>query len=793
MAAGIALVVWAGLAAPRAHAQTQPPDRTVWAFTLNDVPKGDVVIAIRSDGPWVDPESLLAAGLTSLPPGRREPLFGASSPQWVSLASLAPRVRFVLDETTITLRVTADPNLLGTSEFDLTNPRPAGWVVRSNASTFLNYGVQWSQDAGSFGSFEIGARLFGQLFSSAATVDDQGRVTPGLSQWTVDQVGHRRRWIVGDTLGRATTMGSAPIVGGFSVSTELGLDPYYIAYPSPTIVGAVQTPSTADVYIDGRLASHIRLPPGRYALSDLPVESGLGQVQVIIRDAFGRQQQFNVGFYLTPDLLKRGEQDYAYLAGWERTVDGTTVTYGRPVATALHRVGLSDSVSVGVQAEGAEDVAVAGLGVQVQAWRLGLVAFEALGARLGDLEPGYAATGLYSFLGGPVGLDARVTWVGPRFGNLYFIPALREQLFVDATSSLSLGPLGSVSLGWSRGSPDSFRSRIAPLLPSASGQLNLPSRTLLRDEDLEPQVRTVRVGYSLNLTSRVQLTLSASRSKRLGELKPWLGFGSVNVLLGRRVVASTVTNVDENGDALTSVHLQRSLPLGPGFGFRIDADAQEPYRSAAVAQVQHRFGAIGARVDAAKGEETAATFGVAGSLVAIGGRLMLTRVVNDAFALVRVPETSGVRVLANNTLIGRTGRSGTLFVPDLRSYLSNPIGIRQEDLPVEVRLGAIEQTIAPPYRGGAVVSFEAQTIRTLVGRLDTGGEVPAYGTLVVESLDGLSSPLNATGEFYFEDLPPGDHAAVATWNNRSCRAVLRMPPGEASINDAGVVRCVPDP
>jgi outer membrane usher protein len=67
--------------------------------------------------------------------------------------------------------------------------------------------------------------------------------------------------------------------------------------------------------------------------------------------------------------------------------------------------------------------------------------------------------------------------------------------------------------------------------------------------------------------------------------------------------------------------------------------------------------------------------------------VLLSRPVDDGFALVKVPKHRGVRVLANNQLSGRTGRRGSLFVPDLRSYLSSPIGIVQDDLPVEMKLG----------------------------------------------------------------------------------------------------------
>jgi len=150
-------------------------------------------------------------------------------------------------------------------------------------------------------------------------------------------------------------------------------------------------------------------------------------------------------------------------------------------------------------------------------------------------------------------------------------------------------------------------------------------------------------------------------------------------------------------------------------------------------------------------------------------------------------------VLANNQLSGRTGRNGSLFVPDLRSYLSSPIGIVQDDLPIEMKLGAVSQDVAVPYRGGAVVVFEATVIHALTGRLDAAGKTPEYGTLTVTvGANEFSSPLNVTGEFYFEDLPPGDHPGVASWKAGTCRVTIHMPDKAPPMTDAGVVTCVED-
>src|SRR4029079_17668049 len=217
---------------------------------LNDEPKGEVQLVLTPDGPWIDPQALHAAGLLGLPEGRRDPLFGPGTPPWVLLPSLAPVITFTLDETEIQLVVTADPTLFSLNAIGITNPRPPGWKVASNSSAFLNYSVEQSRSGGTTFYGEAAARLVGQLFATSALVDRNGRVTPGLTSWSFDQIATRRRWVVGDTIGHGSTLGSVAVVGGFSVSTVQAVDPYYATYPSPAIHGVVRTPTAADVYVD---------------------------------------------------------------------------------------------------------------------------------------------------------------------------------------------------------------------------------------------------------------------------------------------------------------------------------------------------------------------------------------------------------------------------------------------------------------------------------------------------------------------------------------------------------------
>src|SRR6185436_10022607 len=179
---------------------------------------------------------------------------------------------------------------------------------------------------------------------------------------------------------------------------------------------------------------------------------------------------------------------------------------------------------------------------------------------------GYAATSVYRFMSNWFSAEIRGTWIGPKFQNLYLEPADREQINADGSASVSLGWLGSLTVGGTLGGPQALMARLSQISPDFIGRIPTPVKTKFQDALATRHDKLLRVGYTLNVTSYAQLSANATRSERAGFPTTWEGFASLTVPLGWRTIASAVTSVDTEGEALTSVHLQRSLPLGPGFG-----------------------------------------------------------------------------------------------------------------------------------------------------------------------------------------------------------------------------------
>jgi outer membrane usher protein len=155
---------------------------------------------------------------------------------------------------------------------------------------------------------------------------------------------------------------------------------------------------------------------------------------------------------------------------------------------------------------------------------------------------------------------------------------------------------------------------------------------------------------------------------------------------------------------------------------------------------------------------------------------------------------SGVRGFSNNQQVGFSNSGGNLFVPNLLPYYGNKLGISDKDIPLNYTIDATEKIVAPPFRGGAVVSFPVQRIQRILGQisLDDGVSttVPAYGQLSLDANGKLfESPIGRQGEFYLENLPAGRYSAKVEHKEGSCTFALNIPESDQSEIKLGTLKC----
>jgi len=332
-----------------------------------------------------------------------------------------------------------------------------------------------------------------------------------------------------------------------------------------------------------------------------------------------------------------------------------------------------------------------------------------------------------------------------------------------------------------------------PLGPGMSVALQHSMDDLATVDPTSPP-KTTRTAWTTTwrLGGRTELSTTATLARTGAGARRLEVFSTATVLLGRRTAAS-VTDERARGSERTDMEIQRSLPVGPGLGYRLRGERAHVTQAHGEVVYQSAFGRYEAVRDVGPGSP-GSSYSAAGGLVAIGRSLHLTRAVTNSYALVRVPDGPGVRVYANNQEVGRTDGRGRLLVPNLLAYQANRLAIDAGDLPVDRSIERTAANIAPPMLGGAVVTFSTRRIQAVTGTMALERQgvhvVPSFGEItIVVGDETYVSPVGSEGEFYFENLPPGAYPARLRFADTSCAFTLEMPVSSAPLVDLGAVVC----
>ena len=757
-----------GLGAPAAASDAQRP-RTpaVLTLTVNAAPGGELLVLLDGDEVWADADGLARAGLVRLD-GERTDSGGRT---FIRLSSIHPRPSVTVDPIALTLTITADPSLFPGTRLALAGQRPAGIAYHRATSAFVNYGVSGGSEADASLGLESGVTIGPALLTASAFFAAGRPSTRGLTSMTIDERTSLRRWVVGDAVAATGGLGGGIQLAGLSVSRDFSLDPYFIRYPTTTLSGVVTTPSRLELYVNNQLVRTLQVQPGQYELTGFALPTGSADTRVVVRDAFGGIQEFGSSSYVSATVLARGLHQYHYAAGAERLrAFADPFAYGGPVATAVHRTGLTDAVTAGGRLEVERGLASGGPTLASRLGRAGALEIG-LAASRGAGTSGSAASLAYEYAGRRAGVS--LAWRG-------------------ATA-------GYETLSTRRGA----RGRRRDLL--ASVNLRTSSRSTLgltwqAYETHDRAERYARAGLtaSMTMTSRASLFAALHRSREDGRWST-SAYAGLSVGLGPRASSSVSYEHAGTGGRVVA-DLQRAVPVGTGLGYRVQAAApgQGPGSFDGELRAQTRWLQATAQ-HTTIGGRSAGYAQITGALVAIGGRVLPSRPVQDGFALVRLPDVGNVRAYVSQQEVGRTDRRGDLLVPNLLSYYGNVIGIADEDVPVDRTLATDRLLLAPPYRGGAIAEFPVTRDWRAAGRLAIArdplalrGQRALDARLRIDAPGGpVESLLGLDGEFYLEGLAPGAYDAVLSYPDGACSARLVIPDSDAPVIRVGLVTCRP--
>lgn len=743
-------------AAPMADVQAAAVDalQPAWlAVSMNGVAHGDVLVLRGKGDVFVAVEALLRWGISI----DGLPIVDLNHQPHVALA--ASGLNFTVEESSQTLTLSIPPARLPKSAVRLGHA-PNGTMARSGWGGFLNYNLLASRTADGpalSGYFEAG--VFSPYGSGTSTFVGQSanRTTPLVrleSSWTVDDPDRLRSLRIGDSIGRGGIGGTPFRFGGVQFGRSFETQPGFVTLPLPSLSGSATLPSVADLYVDNVLTGRHDISPGPFAINDVPVISGSGQVSLVVRDILGQETTVTQSYYTAPTLLRAGLDDYSVEAGFARHNFGTrSFDYGPFFAAGSYRYGISSGVTGEGHIEITGAVQQAGIGADFVVPGAALVK---LGAATSQSPDG---TGTMVSLG-----VARNT---PRISY----GAMAELLSDDY-----------VSYGTSLRSPR--RSIMAYIgMPTPFGSLggSFTSRSYrdsptLNIASLNTQIRVTRFG-----------SLSLIATKTWGAVAETTAQVMFALPLGRNT-AGTAGIGTNGGRQSATVTVQRNLPIGNGIGYRLGGEVGEIDRLDGELALQTGFGTY--TIDGSWSDQTsAAHVSAAGSVGIVDGTVFAARALTQSFAAVRVGNYPGVGVYADNQLVGRTGSNGMMIIPNLRTFDDNPISIDSDDVPMTAQIRSNQQIVRPPRRAGVRVDFPVLGRRDalLTVRLEDGSVLPTG--LQVETASGEETVSGAAGEIYLSMLDDHNRVTVRL-PDAACSFDVALPPGNAAQPRLGPFTCV---
>lgn len=700
-------------------------------------PGHDITLLVTRDGRyWVGPDDLVAWQLP-----RPNTAYIADGVDWYPLDGVRG-LAYRLDACTQELWLDTAEVSGVRHRFNIGLSEAEAAAARMEPGGHLNLDLQYleaPQQRQLSGTAEAG--VFAAAGHGLASVLYDGERAVRLeTRWTRDWPDRAERLTAGDSIARSGTFGQALRFGGLQWGTEFSLQPDRVTFPLPELGGRAALPSTVDVYVNQVLRAQQDVPPGRFELSNVPVVTGAGEVQLVVRDLLGRSQIIVYPFYVAPTLLRAGLHEYGVQAGALREAYGYEPDrYGPGFVSGRLRSGFDDRLTGAVYVEAAERQQMAGTDV------------TGLMAPYGTWNFGFAGSHTAQANGLSVSLGAEHN--GPRW---------------SAALQARAGTSGFAQLGEVDGSLRSQWLGRLGFPVHADGMLSL---SYLRDD------RRDREGSSI---------LGAGYGTRLG--RDWYVGASLTQLYGSNgglgaaltlthafsTRATAVAQVDRapGADSTYRVALQGDPPAALGLGYRVMAEQGLRSRGSGGLRWGGERGTATIEAESLDGDNSL-RLGLASGLAILGRDVFWTRPVDSSFAVVDAgaPDT---RVYRDNYLVGRTDEDGRLLISGLRPYERNSLRIEDADLPLRYGAQSLTVSVVPPVQTGLRARFAVEDVpsASLRLRLPDGAPVPLGARLL---LDGrmLELPVGFDGQALIE-AASGDYRLEARWATGHCNAVLNI-------------------
>ena len=636
----------------------------------------------------------------------------------------------------------------------------AGPPPRPEPGVMLNYDLSLSHSVGTvssaatleavafnrLGSFVTSALLSGSGDSRSATRLD--------TYWRYDLPHSMESLAVGDAVGTGGGWSRPARYAGVRWGRDFGMRPGFVTLPQVSLAGQAALPSTVEVLVNN--ARRLRQPvqPGPFDLTNVPIVTGAGEIDLVVRDLLGRETVVRQSYYASPGLLAPGLTDFSFEAGWLRTGYGRDSAYGDGFGAATWRQGISDRLTgegrielqAGRRAGGVELASLLGT------WGAARLALAASSSNMhGVHESGQL-------------LQAGIERSTPKGGG-----GLQYEY-----ASRGFAPFGEASgpqVAAPRASQRWLASLGGPLWGTVSAGVSYVHQTRW-DGD-----RVTLLGLSLSMPLWQRASMSMSVNKRLDFDRSWRAGVLINLPLDNGLYTGSQVERGTDGQLTGTVSASRNAPAGPGLGWRVQANSTQSQRAQAGLQynTSHSEWALDA-VASANGQLSTRAGG-RGTIGWVGGMAFASRPVGQgSVAVVKVAGIEGIAVQRSHQVVAVTDARGLAFVPGLLPWQKNQIEIDPVNLPLDVEVVNTIQQVTPYARSAVVVDFGVRRTRQalLVLHQADGAPVP-LGSKVRLLPDGPEFMAGRRGEVWLTDLAAEQQRVQVHWPQGGCTLVLAVP------------------
>lgn len=647
------------------------------------------------------------------------------------------------------------------------------------------------------GAMRVGNIVFegdAQFSQQFGATEEKYKFERNYARLVYDEPEDYRRWLLGDLDPEVRGLQSYTQMGGVGVLRQKRrFNSFRSAVLQSNRQLVLQRESTVRFLRNGSLYREVRLQPGRYDFSSLPLVAGSNDIDIQVTDNTGSVQNLSYQQYLDPIDLDPGEHEYGAFLGPTSNRIGSAPDYRGPVAfTGFFRKAFFNRPAIGAGVQLSEKVQSLSGQTQFVLGNGSRLLLDAAGSNSKTAGQGFAGGVSYEYFvdrGSELvdNFSLRADYLSPNFASLGNPDAINGTAYTLSSQytrqfNFRLTATATASYLKGRGAVgDSYRLGV-------SGNYRLDRRWSVRagmDYAKFPSAFASGGGVSVNIglifqpdyrrraearyESRDNLSELSYNQSGLNQLNN-AGFGAV--------VAQQNGNLRAQGYAAYSAN-------------RFDATISHASFGPSLSD----FGAINAT-----SVRVGTTLAFADGMFGVGRRI------NDSFMLLAPHKNLGDRSvvagqsLAKNDFIGRSGTLGAAVNNFLGSYVTQSVQYDVEDAPTGYDTGPGVVRVHPPYKSGYAMRVGTDAFVSVMGTLALSPETPVAligGRVTLLDVKEGENPkpmpffTNSVGRFAISNMLPGRRYLVETYGPQGSinQSFEFMVPGDTDgLVNLGTVR-----